>query len=678
MLADDIVYDLETFPNWFTAKFIHARTGQYWSFEVSDRRDDSAALLDYLDHLRARAMDEAPLGLAGRRLRLVGFNCRDFDYPILHRIMLDPQSLRPDLIAAHANDLISGAVGRWRNVPDWEVLIPMLDLFLVHMFSRPGKSCGLKQLEFAMRSQIVMELPFVPGEPVPVELMVHGDVYGFHDIAETLRFYHESKPEIDMRDELGASHGVDYACMDDIKLGKEYFIKRLEAAAPGTCYEPDPDVPGRRRMRGTERDYVDLGECVLPEVTFSLPECQRALAWFRQQRVIDGERPGLTITLGGLQVSLGIGGVHGSVLARSVLADEEHCLLDIDVSGYYPSLAIAKDMYPEHCGPVFVEVNKALREERRHHKKGSAENTVLKFAGNGIFGQTGNRYCPVYDPRYLLWTTVNGQLLQLMLAEQLLQSSQIELIQMNTDGMTLRCPRSLLPWIRDVMGWWERLTGLELEQKMYSRMHIRDVNAYIAVSEDGKKIKRKSAFAWVHGPNLGDGELAWYQDHSALVVPMAAEACLLRGADVDDFVYRHPDPLDFLSFVKTQKDAHLELGDRVLGRILRYHVALQGEPLCKIMPPGGIPGDFKISPKADWAAVSAHIEKHGAMAHKVWDPTVHTKNKSQHHPRKTRIEAGRLVRACNDLADLDPQQIDRSFYAAQAKELVASVGWSTR
>jgi len=50
---------------------------------------------------------------------------------------------------------------------------------------------------------------------------------------------------------------------------------------------------------------------------------------------------------------------------------------------------------------------------------------------------------------------------------------------MNTDGLTIHAARDKVAQIEFVREWWEMLTGLQLEEAIYRRMFIRDVNNYI-------------------------------------------------------------------------------------------------------------------------------------------------------------------------------------------------------
>src|SRR3546814_9328971 len=69
----------------------------------------------------------------------------------------------------------------------------------------------------------------------------------------------------------------------------------------------------------------------------------------------------------------------------------------------------------------------------------------------------------------------------------------LRMIQINTDGLTVRVPRAVEWLVAEVCVWWQGVTRLTLEETRYAQMFIRDVNNYLAVSEAGK-VKRKGAY----------------------------------------------------------------------------------------------------------------------------------------------------------------------------------------
>jgi len=66
----DWVYDLETYPNVFTASFKHPATGTRAKFVISEWHNDLRELIDFLYALKSTGG------------RLVGFNNVGFDYPV--------------------------------------------------------------------------------------------------------------------------------------------------------------------------------------------------------------------------------------------------------------------------------------------------------------------------------------------------------------------------------------------------------------------------------------------------------------------------------------------------------------------------------------------------------------------------------------------------------------------
>jgi hypothetical protein len=124
-----------------------------------------------------------------------------------------------------------------------------------------------------------------------------------------------------------------------------------------------------------------------------------------------------------------------------------------------------------------------LYEQRKTYPKGSAENAMLKLALNGVYGDSNSPFSVFYDPLFTMKITLSGQLLLCVLAEQLLKIDQLQLIQVNTDGLTVRVPRANKHQVDSMRKWWEELTSLELEEALYKTMYIRDCNNYIAVYE---------------------------------------------------------------------------------------------------------------------------------------------------------------------------------------------------
>lgn len=638
MNQTDWIYDIETYLDLFCVDITHVATRTRYIFEVSDRVDNSAALVSHLWQMKR----------AGHRM--FGFRNTFFDWPVLQRIM-DRGCTTALQAHEHANRIIAEK-NQWANVV-WprDCHIVQGDLFRIHHFDNMARSTSLKKLEINMRSRRVVDLPYPPDQPTTSAQKDEIIAYMCHDVAETMKFYMSSLDQIRFRDELAEKYPDmgDVLNMNDTKIGKKFFERELERN--GTpCYHR---VDGRRRPRQTWRDSIAIRDVISPRVKFQHPEFQRIKAWLESQtlarsQVADTLSPvetkgvfkDVSATIDGFTYDFGTGGIHGSLHGTAVHEDDNWEIWDWDVASYYPNLAIANRLFPEHLSESFCTVYEQVYQMRRQHKKGTAENAMLKLALNGVYGDSNNKHGPFYDPQYTMSITVNGQLLLCMLAEWLTQVNGIEannvvkMIQINTDGLTVRVRKPYVEWMKEVCAAWEARTGLELESVRYSSMFIRDVNAYIAVKHDGG-LKRIGAYAYeTPHDNPYTRERQWHQDHSMLVIRKAAEAQMVHGVPIADFVMNHRDPFDFCMTAKVNRTANghpcrLFHGDDQIQNTSRYYVSTTGAFLRKEMV-----------------------------------------KKNQTEPSHTDLQSGWTVAIVNDMDDFDWSTVNWLYYIEEAKKLV--------
>lgn len=607
----NIIYDIETYPNLFTCAVLNYETQERLVYEISDRCNDlpylTAALYGYRD--------------AGARM--VGFTNIGFDYPVLHFILTHGSMLTVESIYDKAMSIINAPYDQRFNHVIWpnKWVVEQLDLFKIHHFDNVARATSLKVIAYNRRSPNIMDLPYLPGTVLTYEQMDHVRVYNMHDVDETAGFFEESMGAIEFREELTAKYNRNFMNHNDTKIGKDYFIMRLEEEGVH-CYFKDP-VSGRRKPRQTPREKIPLRDVIFPYVYFDDPEFRRVhrYLWDTTLTQTKGAFDGLSATVDGFTFDFGTGGIHGSVDPCIVTSDDANVIVDVDVTSYYPSLAIANRVYPEHLSEKFCDIYTDVKSQRVGYAKGTPENKMLKLALNGVYGDSNNQYGPFYDPCYTMAITVNGQLLLCMLAEKVMQIPGLRMIQINTDGLTVKLPRVHKCLLDAYCRWWEQLTGLELEEAIYDRMFIRDVNNYIAEYEDASGYKLKGAYLY---------NRAHHQNQSQLVVPMAAEAALVHCVDIEDFVRNHPDNMDFMLRTKVPRSSRLEWGNEVVQNITRYYISETGRPLTKVMPP----------------------------------------LKGKDKERRIGVNVGHNVMVCNHTVEVDRDDVDYDYYITEARKLV--------
>lgn len=584
-----IVYDCETYPNVFTLAAEMVDAPFKWLFEISEFRDDTNELIKWCMWLRESGA------------QMVGFNNVGFDYPILHAILAHGLT-RPRQLYNLAQRIITATDSERRNYLIYasKRIIPQIDLYGIHNFGDKSRSTSLKMLEFAMRMDNIEDLPFPVGTVLTPEQVVLLKKYNAHDVAATKAFYFHTEGEIEFREGLTAKHNRDFMSHSDVAIGRDTMIMNLDKVGM-SCYEYGPIG---RQPKQTKREVIVLNDAIFPWVEFKHLELTRVVNWLRAQSITEtkGVFKGLTATVNGFEFVFGTGGLHGSVKSRYFESDDTHMIIDFDVASFYPSLAIANRLFPQHLGEQFCDIYKDLRDERMSYKKGSLEYGMLKLSLNSVYGYSNQRFSVFYDPLYTMSITLNGQLLLCMLAEKLMDVPGVELIQANTDGMTIRAPRVSESEVTEIVAQWERHTKLNMERADYSRMWVRDVNSYIAERTDSK-LKRKGAYEY---------KLEWHKNHSALVVAMAAEQNLVYGKPIRETVENHPDVMDFMICAKVPKSSKLMWGDQQVQNTCRYYVTKGGEPLTKIMPPlAKEPDKFRsIGVQCGWTVQVCNDIKH--------------------------------------------------------------------
>jgi hypothetical protein len=609
-MSNDYIYDIETFPNVFTLAVEHAESPLSWLFEISDWRNDSREIIGFLSYLQQTSG------------RMVGFNNIGFDYPVLHTLARMGKSDAYTLYQKAQAIIDAQDSDKWAHmVNPSDRMVEQIDLYKIHHFDNKARTTSLKSLEFNMRSNTIEDLPFKVGTPLLRDQIEVLKQYNQHDVRQTKLFYHHTLDMIRFREELTHKYHRDFMNHNDTKIGKDYFIMELEEAGVA-CY--DFSSKGRT-PRQTKRPVIHLKDAILPWIQFDQPEFNRVIDWLKCQSITEtkGVFNDLVAVINGFTFVFGLGGIHGSMESVVVESDDENVIVDLDVTSYYPNLAITNGFYPAHLGKQFVAIYKHLFEQRKKYPKKSAESAMLKLALNGVYGDSNNQFSVFYDPLFTMSITLNGQLLLCLLAEGLMAIPGLQIIQVNTDGLTVKVPRSHKVLVDLARAAWQERTGLNLEEAVYKSMMIRDVNNYIAVYEDGST-KRKGAYEW---------KTQWHQNAGGLVIPKVAEKVLVDGAPIRQTVEQWQDKMDFMLRAKVPRSSYLAWGDDQVQNTTRYYIAKGGKPLNKWMPP-------LAKKPTEW--------------------------------RKIGVESGWNVQVCNNIADAT-LPIDYEYYINEVEKLCLSL-----
>lgn len=411
------IYDIEVLSNCFTYTGYVPIEDKYYQYVIWRNKNDYLALIQHLM----------------RGIYHVGFNNEAYDYPVLHHLLNhfkeyryeDGWNLAP-LIYKKSQEIIRM---EYSTVADYNKHIPQLDLYKVWHFNNPARACSLKQLEIAMRMELVEDMPYNHDYHVSKESELNEILdYNKHDVYATYLFFnitkgntdnklYKGKDKLQLRKDIQKMYNLPCLNMADVKIGEELLLKLY-------CDETGEDPKKLRKSGGSPRKQINIGECIFPYIQFKTKKFQALKDWFASQIItgtngsfsdltldkvesllpyvdsstISSNREGekrldnINIKIQDSYIVYGTGGAHQSLCGKFV-ADDEWTILDIDVGSLYPSIEVQNNLYPEHLGPIFSHIfDKNIVSVRMAEKKKPKKerNPVImegfKLAANGSYG----------------------------------------------------------------------------------------------------------------------------------------------------------------------------------------------------------------------------------------------------------------------------------------------------
>ena len=506
------IYDLETYPNLFCGVF--NTEGKETVFEISARKNDYEKLLEFYTDKNIKYA--------------IGFNNIKFDAQILHYLVSNKElfikkqgSELVSLIFLFAQKVISSTYdGGFPPYAEWNFGVKQIDLFLINHYNNKNKMTSLKWIEFSINHPKVQDLPYKFDRPLKSSQFDEVIEYCKNDVNATRKFAEECRDLIKLR----ISQDKQYPSLrllnkPDSSVGEQMFLHFMSESMGISIKE-------LREMR-THRAPLPVKDLILPYINFKTSEFQKILDWYNSSMTGGLEN---SVTFAGIEFVFGEGGIHASWENKIFEADSEYDILDIDVTSFYPNLAIVNNFRPEHLGDAFSRVYKNLFLERRKYPKGSVENLSYKIILNGSYGKFGDEYSFLYDKKVMNQICINGQLLIAMLCERLSFIDSVTIIQANTDGVTIKVKKSKRNEVEDTCKRWEKLTSLELEYAEYKKMVINNVNNYMAQYTDGK-IKDKGA-SYIVNPDH-------HKNKSQRIVQIALRKYFFEGIPIRETIENH-------------------------------------------------------------------------------------------------------------------------------------------
>ena len=559
---EQLLYDIECFPNYFLAAFASYKTGK----------------IVYCEGTPDNPLDVQRLEWLMRTFTTVGFNSLTYDVPITTLAIAGctPVQLK------HASNMIIGEGMRPSDVLKTYKVKKLRDLNHIDLIEVAPLSASLKTYAGRMHAPKMQDLPFHHETVLSSEQIAIVRYYCCNDLTSTGFLRACLSEALELREQMSDEYQVDLRSKSDAQIAETVIADAVTrmlgyrpnkpTIAPGTTYFYD--VPTFLQYRS--------------------PLMQRVLEQVRRTPFIVGEHGSIDLpqNLAELEVRIadgvyrmGIGGLHSSEQKACYVESDTHIIRDRDVVSFYPKIIINQGLYPEHLGKPFLHVFTDLVDRRIAAKAAGrkAEANSRKIIINGTYGKLGSKYSILYAPKLLIQTTLTGQLVLLMLIERM-ELAGIRVVSANTDGIVMYCPRDKEQLMKDIVAQWERDTNFETEETAYLALYSRDVNNYIAVKAAWDKAKKCWTKEYDGTKNKGAYFNPWTaaskdpteklkKNPSTQIAIEAAEAYLVKRTPVIETIKACKNVTKFVS-VRNVSGGAVQAGE-YLGKAVRWYYSTE-------------------------------------------------------------------------------------------------------
>jgi hypothetical protein len=484
-VGSPMLYDVETFSNYFLCGFKCPERGKVFHFERSPGADFDGELLRWMMF----------------RFCTVGFNSQAYDMLL---VFAAAQGFNNAKLKALSDAIIRDQLRPRDAMKKFGFRIPFDVLNQIDLIEVAPLEGSLKLYAARMQAQRLQDLPFDPDKVLTEDEGTTVKFYNVNDLDNTGLLYNELLPEIKLRETLGKEYNQDLRSRSDAQIAEAVIASELTKLT-GRYPSKPKDSPAFVTYEapawiGYQSEQLREAVNAIEAAKFQLdgagsPMWPKGLG----EPGKSGESWSLKVRIGKTIYQLGMGGLHSQETCVAHRASDDLLLLDRDVASYYPRIILNERLFPSHLGEAFLDVYEGLVNKRLAAKAAGIKTiaNALKITINGGFGKFGSVYSLLYSPKLLLQVTITGQLALLMLIE-MIEWHGIPVVSGNTDGVIIKCPADRYDDLNAVIAMWEKITGFETEETRYRATYNRDVNNYYAVKdltneEDDDKAKRLKA-----------------------------------------------------------------------------------------------------------------------------------------------------------------------------------------
>ena len=422
--------------------------------------------------------------------------------------------------------------------------------------------------------------------PKYVKPMLH---YNKNDVYLVCEIARQKPDEIKLRYSLGSAYNINFLCSARSNIADK-LITKFYAKETGL------HESAFKNLR-TNRTALAFKRIIFPHIHFKTVQLQNILEDMKKIVIYHTNKDSFCkeFEFYGTTYTLATGGLHSKDKPAVLKSTDKYVYTHRDVGSFYPSTMIAYNIAPKHLNQkIFINLLRNWRDTRikcKHtddevarivpgvHNKLAAE--ALKIVINAIYGKLGSDTYYLYDRLAQMQVTINGQLMALMLVEEL-ELNGIHCVSANTDGIIVKCPRDKIELCNTIERNWCETNKLTIDSEYYDLFVTRDINNYVDRQEDGKLEYKGALDPKQYLKDLKKG-------YDMPVVAKAACDYFLNGTPVMETLRNHKDILDFCKTqnvgkqfeVVYQKVENGKVIDVRSQRHVRFYVSTKGVVIMK-------------------------------------------------------------------------------------------------
>lgn len=467
--------------------------------------------------------------------------------------------------------------------------------------------------------------------------------YNMNDIyivCEMIRLYNN---EVKLRYNISRNYGVDVLSSSRSSIADVLFTKFYS--------EFSGLHPKQWQGQKTERTAMAFKRIIIDDIKFKTPELQALLVDMKKVIVHSVSKDSFVreVPLGKLIYTIATGGIHTQDTPRELrskcksinsdsyisekgniiwdnLTEDSYVYVHFDISSFYPRIMVTRKVSPKHLDEsVFVKLVKWIMDTRiaaKHSIEPIIDGIpkdilaeVLKIVINSIYGKLGFEYGDLMDKMAVLKVTINGQLMIMMVCEDL-EINDIEVASANTDGIVVKLYKKDKEKFDAIVEAWKTATNLEADSEEYEAYINRDINNYCVREFNGKMLYKGALHPTMYANDLSKG-------YDMPIVAAAVVNFFIYNKPILETLYECRNILDFCKTQNVGKQYHIEFvhhGTRrsqkevssthnqssifvdntageVLQRNVRFYVSNKGGSIFKVKNAGKDRGNLAAGKK---------------------------------------------------------------------------------